>query len=661
MRKLFIILLVIQASILAGAQFDIVLKMEKNTMHMGLYDLDDNLKYDNQGRLGALVIVNCGLEDVLFQNLGSKISQMKKGGSYWLVLKERAKHFIISKEGFANYKYEFPYSLKSGGVYQMTIDEKSKGLRNISADLHTLTFTLNVKDVMISYDDNAPFQARSNYAQYKLPQATYNFKFSKVGYESMTKTIDVSQTDTNIEINLTEGTSDEKFSPPGLVIIESQPDQAIISLNGLRVGLTPYQGSHFPGEYTITIEKDLFYSETATFTLSSNQTLRLPEYNLTPKYGVLSLNSTPQGATIIIDGQVLGQTPITKSRIQSGNHSLTFELDTYQKLTKEFDIQDGDDLEFTEELIPNFSDVTIKCLSTENASLTLNGKEMGELPYHNPKLIAGNYSLKISRDLWLPVEEQLVIPANETIVKEYVLTQNYGTLKISAPQADIYINQAKIGNDYVETKLKPGNYQITATRDRYLDANKEINLISGAEETISLEPQARLGSISFLAVDKYNNNRAVSNANIYLNNKLEESKSPALISLLYGQYDLKITHPQFLDYHETISVIENKHQEITIPLETYAGSKQYHYDKHKKRAWISTGITTLLIGGALTSNIVANSYYDQYEKTTKPDVALDYKDKTQQWRDIRDYTYYTASGVAIYSLYSWIRTAIAGN
>ena len=668
MKKLFILLMVIQACYLFGAQFDIVSELEENTMHMGLYDLDDNLKYDNQNNLGALVIINCGLKDVLFNNMNSKISQISKAGSYWLVLKERAKYVILAKEGFADYRYDFPYPLKSARVYQMTIDEKSIRPSNISNDLNTITFKLNTDNVLISYDNNAPFQAKSKYAQYKLPKARYNFKFSKEGYETLTRKIDLSEADTSIEIELVQGENHEKFSPPALLIIESHPEQAIVSLNGVKVGMTPYQGSHFPGDYTISLEKELYYSESASFTLDSNQTLRLPQYNLKAKYGLITINSYPQGARgggggggggVILDGKTIGQTPLIKSRIESGNHKLSLVLDTYQEFTKDFAIQDGDELDYEENLIPNFSDVTIKCLSSEDAILTLNGKEIGKLPYHNPKLLAGNYSLKIFKDLWLPLEEQLLIPPNETINKEYVLTQNFGNMKISAPRSDIYLNDVKIGNNFLEINLEPGKYQIIATRDKHLDASKEINLISGAQEIVNLEPQARLGSISLLTVDKYNNNKAVNNAKIYLNNKIEEKNTPALLSLLYGQYDLKITHPQFLDYQDKISVEENEHKEITVHLETYAGSKQYHYDKHKKRAWISTSIATLILGSAITSNIVANSYYKEYENTTSPADALDYKDKTQQWRDIRDYTYYSASGVAIYSLYSWIRTAIA--
>ncbi|MFA7056233.1 MAG: hypothetical protein WC155_01560 [Candidatus Cloacimonadales bacterium] len=112
MRKLLFILLVMQISLLVANQFEIVSELEELPLHMGLTLLEDNLKLDNRGDVGALLIINCGIEDILFQNMGSKISQSDKQGAYWVVLKNRAQHFIISKQGYANYKYDFPSSVK---------------------------------------------------------------------------------------------------------------------------------------------------------------------------------------------------------------------------------------------------------------------------------------------------------------------------------------------------------------------------------------------------------------------------------------------------------------------------------------------------------------------------------------------------------------------
>ncbi|MFA7056234.1 MAG: PEGA domain-containing protein [Candidatus Cloacimonadales bacterium] len=543
----------------------------------------------------------------------------------------------------------------------MTIGTKQSGNANIDVNIKTVTFELNTDAVLISYNDNAPLKTRSDFAQFKLVPGVYNFKLAKEGYESVTQTVDISKQDQKVVVSLKQGTSKEKFSPPALIVVESEPEGATVVLNGQQVGLTPYQGSHYSGEYTIAIQKELYYSQTSTFSLKTSETVKLPLYKLTPKYGIINLTSNPTGATARLDGVTLGKTPLKNVKIESGAHTLELQLATYQTISKEFSLVDGDNLSFNEELIPNFSAVTINCPSTKGVSLTLNGDNMGNLPYHNPKLMAGTYQVKLHKDLWVSLTEELLVLPNTTITKDFALTPNYGTIKITAPESDIYIDQVKVGQNYAELNKVPGNYQITARRNKHQDATSDIVLLSGQDENIILEPQPRLGSVSILTVDKFNNNKAVNNADLYLDNKLTESKTPAILSLLYGDYDLKITHPQFLTKQQKLNVTENQHREITILLETYSGSRQHKFDKHKKRAWISTGIASLIFAGAVTSNVVSNAYYDEYKNSISYAETLDYKDKTSQWRDIRDYSYYTASGVAIYSLYSWIRTAIYNN
>lgn len=579
MRKLLLILLVMQISLLIGNQFEIVSELEELPMHMGLALLEDNLKLDNRGDVGALLIINCGIEDILFQNMGSKISQSDKQGAYWVVLKNRAQHFIISKQGFPNHMYNFPSSVKGKSVYTMTI-----GSKNSVASEETVVITTNQDQTTLYIDDKLSHQIKEKLSPIKAPLGKHEFKLTKEGFWDKAIEHEVVVGGNVIELNL-----EKKF--PVKVTIESNPRNAEVLIDNKLVGTTPLTTTLMPDEHTILIQKELYFPQNSTFSLDSDKDVKLPPYNL----------------------------------------------------------------------IPKFSAVTINCPSTKSVSLTLNGKDVGTLPYHNKQLLAGTYQLIISKDLWIPIEEELIIPFNETITKDFALVPNYGTFKITAPEADIYLNDKKVGSGYLNIDKLPGDYQITARREKHQDVTTDIVLQVGQEENITLKPEPRLGSISILTVDKYDNNKAIDNANIYLDNKLEKSKSPTTLSVLYGDYDLKISHPKFLDNQQKLKVTENQHREITISLETYAGTRKYHYDKHKKRAWISTGVASLIFAGAVTSNVVSNAYYDEYKNSKDYAETLDYKDKTSQWRDIRDYSYYAASGVAVYSLYSWIRTAIYNN
>ena len=126
MFRLVLIVLGMHLSLLFGAQFEIITELKEEPMHMGLAQLSDTDKLDNRGEIGALIIVNCGLENVFFNNMAFKISQHDKSGSYWVVLKKRASYFVISKQGFADQHYNFPSPLEGRAVYKMTIDEKNR-------------------------------------------------------------------------------------------------------------------------------------------------------------------------------------------------------------------------------------------------------------------------------------------------------------------------------------------------------------------------------------------------------------------------------------------------------------------------------------------------------------------------------------------------------
>ena len=206
MRKLLIFLLVIQVSILVGAQFEIVTNLEEEKMHMGLYGLDDKLKYDHQGRLGALVIVNCGLEDVLFIETNSLISQHKNQGSYWVVLKDRAKRFLISKVGFANKLYEFPFPLASGKVYKMTIDGPEVHLDKIP-----VMITCNEDDALVSLNGKLIGRTSKGQLTENLPIGNQIIELSKIGFNAQAKTHNVSMENNIIEFQL---------SPFSLVFVE---------------------------------------------------------------------------------------------------------------------------------------------------------------------------------------------------------------------------------------------------------------------------------------------------------------------------------------------------------------------------------------------------------------------------------------------------------
>jgi hypothetical protein len=126
---------------------------------------------------------------------------------------------------------------------------------------------------------------------------------------------------------------------PVTIIVKSVPTSADIYINGQKmVPPTDYTFTGMPaGTYTVQVTKSNYYSKSTTRTLSPGVTSTFSftlsisnEIEPPPKYGSIAIDSTPPGATVIIDGtpQIDLQTPAT-IETSVGPHDVTVKLDTY--------------------------------------------------------------------------------------------------------------------------------------------------------------------------------------------------------------------------------------------------------------------------------------------------------------------------------------------
>lgn len=85
-----------------------------------------------------------------------------------------------------------------------------------------------------------------------------------------------------------------------------------------------------------------------TLVLGRNENIVIP--NPTPIYGTVDVNSSPMGATIIIDGKTYGVTPRVLGDILVGNHELRLEKTGYKTVTQNFNLDDKNIIGFNEKL-----------------------------------------------------------------------------------------------------------------------------------------------------------------------------------------------------------------------------------------------------------------------------------------------------------------------
>ena len=642
MRKLLIFVLLVGIGFLAGAEFKVTGELEKE----GFSYVKNNVR-DTDGEYCARVQVNSDIRNLRFDSNRKPVKIEKEMGKYYVYLSPGERSLTFLHAEFAAYEYEFPLSLEANTAYVMTVVKSGYG----SADegLVTITFELNERDVYITKDDNPPILNKQGSAQYRLTPGLYTFRFNKQGFQEDEQELQIRQ-DELISINLKQGESSQSLILPGFVIISSIPEEAEVYLNDQKMGNTTWRDNLIAGDYKLTIKAKMYYTKELEFTLTEGQTLELPVIELLPKFGYYSVNCDQSNANIYLDGIYKGKGGISRQKIESGSHLLEAKLEYYHDHKEEFLISDGDEKDFDIALKPAFGRLEISSTPVSEADVYINGEYVGKTPYKDNKLLSGQYTVRVEKELYTGAEETVIVYDETLMQKTILLTQDFGTLIIEAEDSEIYLDDVLAGENKYQAELKAGNYKVEAKRDRHRSDSRNIYLGVGTVEQVVLSPEPIMGSVTVMS-----NPAASKGAAIWVNDEKEKNTTPAVLPLLIGDYKIKVYHPDFLKQTKQISLTEGSQEKLVFELETYQGSMLARRDKWRRHGWLGAGTTILAVGAAMFFNSQGDGFADDYAgagSTTESNSAWDDMESSYNGRDA---CYYISVVPAVYTIYSWIK------
>jgi hypothetical protein len=152
-------------------------------------------------------------------------------------------------------------------------------------------------------------------------------------YDPFVRKVDVSADKTvEIQAQLTPG--------PGTVELVGPPG-ARLSLDGVDKGALPLRlpapssGKH---EWSVTAPK--FEAGTGSFEYTPGKNL-LITVELTPSRGIWVVESTPAGATVVLDGHEVGKTPLRLTDIEPGPHAVLVDGGANGLVVRNVDTTDG--------------------------------------------------------------------------------------------------------------------------------------------------------------------------------------------------------------------------------------------------------------------------------------------------------------------------------
>ncbi|MFC1779827.1 PEGA domain-containing protein [Thermodesulfobacteriota bacterium] len=250
------------------------------------------------------------------------------------------------------------------------------------------------------------------------------------------------------------------------------------------------------GRYTLHAEKKGYLPLEETIEITGGGS----RYSFTMEKlpGLLDLSSTPSGATVLIDGLAIGETPLQSVEIPAGSRRIGFEHERYLPSEATIEIEGfGSKQELHVELEPAWAMVTLRT-EPEDAALSVDGEEIGTTPLELA-LIAGSRELVFSKENFSPLEVALEVVAGEDMTPAvYQLEPAPAKIAItSAPNgATVTIDGGYKGLTPLSIDLSPGDkHVLRLTLPGYQSANRKLLLDPEEERDLNIKLEPEYGTI----------------------------------------------------------------------------------------------------------------------------------------------------------------------
>ncbi|MDR2855913.1 MAG: PKD domain-containing protein [Methanomicrobiales archaeon] len=164
-----------------------------------------------------------------------------------------------------------------------------------------------------------------------VPPGTHQLRLVREGFQDFNKEIIVLPGGTT----RVQGNMMQTSSPGGTISVSTSPDGAQVLLDGLSLGEAPiWKPGVSVGPHALTVTAGSHYDWARDIYVSSGEVsyvtaVLFPQW-WTQDTGVVMISSIPGDGMVFVDGIALGQTPVTVSELEAGEHMVRIELLGYE-------------------------------------------------------------------------------------------------------------------------------------------------------------------------------------------------------------------------------------------------------------------------------------------------------------------------------------------
>lgn len=161
------------------------------------------------------------------------------------------------------------------------------------------------------------------------------------------------------------------------VRIQSQPAPAQVFVDDVLAGTTPGTFALLAGTRVLKFTHPGRIETTLELDITARQPFDLPVVELPEVFATLNITSIPTRASILIDGNYFGQTPLTKPLTPKESHRLILQKPGYQPHEQSLTLASGEKTKIQIRLQPTAGDIRLQ-VTPEDADIFADGIHQGQ-------------------------------------------------------------------------------------------------------------------------------------------------------------------------------------------------------------------------------------------------------------------------------------------
>ena len=310
------------------------------------------------------------------------------------------------------------------------------------------------------------------------------------------------------------------------------------------------------------------------FRVGEDQNRRRPLDDLYDYYDydcTLVVTSTPSGADVYLDEFYLGQTPLTRTGLQTGAATLRIELEGYRTVERYISLrrERNNRISFTLEPLPGTFASLYVTSDPVGAVLFVNGKAAGTTPTAVIEVPPGLVHLELRKEGHLNVVRDIEIDDGQYKQIEVFLPladvpESPATIRVTSdpPDAEIYLNGTLLGRTpLTHDGIQPGKAVVFARKEGYENTRQSFPLGSGEDRAINFTMKPLVGTLHIRT--------SPTGATVYLDGSVISQAGGSGITLnniAIGSHSLRAVREGFLDAEEMVMVHTGETTEVLLNL-----------------------------------------------------------------------------------------------